>query len=86
MFESAICYAKKEPLECIAAMLGIAGGFGYSSSNNLVRLVSALLWCGGNMAWIVFAKGEKKWALFTLQVVYLLQNVFATGNIFFGWI
>jgi hypothetical protein len=86
LLESAICYAKKEPLECLAAALGIAGGFGYSSANPMFRLMSALLWCMGNMIWIIFARGEKKWALFTLQIVYLAQNVFAFGNVIFGWI
>lgn len=30
MLESAICYAKKEPIECLAAALGIIGGCFYS--------------------------------------------------------
>lgn len=86
LLESAICYAKKEPLECLAAAFGIIGGFGYSSVNPAWRLISALFWCMGNVMWIVYARGEKKWALFTLQAVYLAQNAFATGNVLFGWI
>jgi hypothetical protein len=57
--------------------MGIIGGFFYPSSDPLLRVAGSLLWVCGNGAWLIFAHGEKKWALFTLQFVYMLQNVFA---------
>ena len=86
LLESAFCYAKKEPVECLAALLGIVGGFFYSSSTPLVRICSAAMWCAGNLMWVLFAHTEKKWALFGLQVIYFGQNVFAIANLTYGWI
>lgn len=85
MLESAFCYAKKEPVECLAAALGIIGGCFYSSSDPMIRICSAAMWCSGNLLWVVFAHNEKKWALFGLQAAYFAQNLFAIGNLFFGW-
>lgn len=85
LLESAVCYAKKEPVECLAALLGVVGGLFYSVSDPFIRICSAATWCAGNLLWVAYAHEERKWGLFWLQVLYFVQNVFAIGNIGCGW-
>jgi hypothetical protein len=79
-----ICYIRSNKLECSAALLGIIGGFFFPSINPFTRVIGAVLWTGGNVLWLAFAKGHRKWALFTLQLIYMVQNVFAIWNISAG--
>jgi len=68
----------------VAAAMGIVGGFFFPSVNSMLRIIGAILWCVGNVLWIIFAKAHGKWAMFTVQVIYMLQNIFAIWNISSG--
>jgi hypothetical protein len=72
---------KENPVECTAAALGVIGGFFYPSVNTSIRIIGAVIWTVGNACWIVVAKHDKKWALFTLQAIYFAQNTFAIWNV-----
>jgi hypothetical protein len=78
------CYIKNNSLECMAALFGVLGGFFFPSVNNTMRIIGAILWGIGNVMWIIFAHGHKKWALFALQFVYMAQNIFAVWNVSTG--
>ena len=78
------CYIKNNPIECVAAFFSILGGFFFPSVNNSTRVIGAVLWCIGNVLWVLFAHGNKKWALFAVQLIYMAQNVFAVWNISMG--
>jgi hypothetical protein len=74
------------PVECVAVLMGIIGGFFFPSVNSFLRVVGAIFWCFGNILWIVFANGHKKWAMLGLHVVYFAQNIFAIWNVSTGGI
>ena len=78
------CYIRNNPIECLAAFFSILGGFFFPSINNTYRVIGAILWCAGNILWVIFAQGNKKWALFILQLIYLGQNTFAIWNVSVG--
>jgi len=52
--------------------------------NSTFRVAGAFFWCVGNIMWIVFAHGHKKWAFFALQFIYMAQNIFAMWNVSMG--
>lgn len=79
-----LCYARDNMVECSAAIMGIAGGFLYPSVDTGLRVTGAVLWCIGNALWLIFAHGHRKWALFALQAIYMVQNVFAVWNVSMG--
>lgn len=79
-----LCYIKNNPIECVAALFSVVGGFFFPSVNNTFRVIGAVLWCVGNALWVIFAHGNKKWALFVLQMIYMGQNMFAIWNISVG--
>lgn len=64
--------------------MGIVGGFFFPSVNSILRIIGAVFWTIGNVLWLVFANGHKKWAMFALQFIYMVQNIFAIWNISSG--
>lgn len=84
MIRAAFCYIRGNKLECTAAALGVVGGFFFPSVNPILRVIGAIFWTIGNILWIIFARGHSKWAMFTLQIIYMGQNIFAVYNISSG--
>jgi hypothetical protein len=73
-------YIRYNKTECIAAATGIAGGFFVSSINANIRSIGFVLWALGNICWLFVARGDKRWAFFVMQIIYLGQNMFSLWN------